>query len=246
VINGENPAAGLPVLLRGVGPGLTGYGVADALKDPSARLFQNGAIVGSNGDWKGEASLQAAAERAGAATLAGTSADAAMQLTLRPGVYSMHVGSSLPDRTGVALAECYDASGETAVGGARLVNLSARATAAAGDDVLIGGFVIAGRGTLRVLIRGIGPTLGGSGVAGALADPELRLFHDGQVIASNDDWAGDATLKAAFVSTGAVGLADDSKDAALVVDLPAGVYSAHVSGKGGAAGVALVEIYAVP
>lgn len=158
----------------------------------------------------------------------------------------MHVVSSLPDKTGVALAECYDAGGMPTLGRPRLVNLSARARAGKGDETLIGGFVIRGSGTMRVLIRGIGPTLSSYQVTGVLSDPELRLFAGATVIASNDDWNDSAELRSVFAQVGAFELPANAKDAALLVSLPAGVYTAHVSGKGGATGVAMIEIYAVP
>lgn len=246
VIGGGQPSAGLPVLLRGVGPSLVDYGVEGVLADPTAALFIDGMRAAGCSDWRGDPALQAAAQCAGAAPIGGLSADAVLQRVLPAGRYTMHVTSSLPDRDGVALAECFDASGGAAAGSPRLVNLSARARAGAGDQALIGGFVIAGRGSLRVLVRGIGPALRDSNVSGVLGDPELRLFKAGVEIAHNDDWAGRAELAQAFAEVGAFALPSDSKDAALLVTLPAGIYTAHVTGKSDTAGVALVEVYALP
>lgn len=58
-----------------------------------------------------------------------------------------------------------------------LGNISTRLSVGAGDNVLIGGFIITGTGDKNVIVRAIGPSLGAAGLAGALADPVLEL-HD--------------------------------------------------------------------
>jgi hypothetical protein len=107
------------------------------------------------------------------------------------------------------------------------------------------GFVIGGATPRKVLVRAIGPTLASFGVGGVVADPRLALFTGQTQIAANDNWGGDAALSAAFVQVGAFALAADSKDAAILVTLDPGSYTAQVSGVGGT-GVALVEVYEVP
>ena len=246
VIGGLDPETGLPVLLRGVGPSLARLEVQRALADPAAVLYRGSLPGWTNGDWGGDAELASSAVRLGAFALPTLSADSVLSPTLVPRPYTMHVTSSLPDRTGIALAECYDATGRASVGGPRLVNLSARAFVGAAEETLIGGFVINGTGTLRVLIRGVGPTLATQQVSGSLPDPRLTLFSGADIVAENDDWLGNEAVRAAAVATGAFLLPADSKDAALLVTLPAGVYTAHVTGNNGGTGVALIEIYAVP
>ena len=120
--------------------------------------------------------------------------------------------------------------------------LSARAYAGAGEETLIVGFVFAGTGK-PTLVRGVGPGMG-EAVVGHLVDPQLRLYAlDGTPVADNDDWAGAPELSEAFARTGAAALKADSKDAALLAALPGHVYTAHVSGLAGDAGVALAEAY---
>ena len=120
--------------------------------------------------------------------------------------------------------------------------LSARAYAGAGEETLIVGFVFAGAGK-PTLVRGVGPGMG-EAVVGHLVDPQLRLYAlDGTPVADNDDWAGSPELSEAFARTGAAALKADSKDAALLAALPGHVYTAHVSGLAGDAGVALAEAY---
>jgi hypothetical protein len=113
---------------------------------------------------------------------------------------------------------------------------------------LIVGFVAGGSGSKRVLVRGVGPTLGQApfNVAGVLADPVLRLYDEGVLRTENDDWSGGATatlISATAAQVGAFPLPNPSKDAALVADLEPKGYTAHVTGNAGGVGVALVEAY---
>ena len=82
--------------------------------------------------------------------------------------------------------EVYDLSPET---NSILGNIRTRSFVQRGDDVMIGGFIVAGNEPKRVIVRAIGPELTRYGVPDPLADPTLEL-HDatGASIASNDDW----------------------------------------------------------
>lgn len=128
-----------------------------------------------------------------------------------------------------------------------LTNLSARGRAGAGDAVLIAGFVIRGQGSKTLLVRAVGPSLSAFGVKESLQDPRLALTTpDGRPIATNDNWS--ATADAARVSEAAAAvrafaLPSGSRDAAMVISLPAGAYTALAGGVDGASGVVLVELY---
>ena len=128
---------------------------------------------------------------------------------------------------------------------ARLVNLSARGVVGTGAERMILGLVIAGDGAKRVLLRGVGPTLGTKfGVPGSLPDPTLRLNHRlGHKLDENLDWGGTPELVQAFTDAGAFQLPLDSADAALVTTLDAGLYTAWVTGEEDGSGVALAEVY---
>ncbi len=117
-----------------------------------------------------------------------------------------------------------------------------------GDNTLIVGFAIGGgpSGNKPVLIRGVGPTLAAFNVAGTLTDPKLELFSDPNRILENDDWGGSAVLSTAFASVAAFPLPPDSRDAAILVTLAPGSYTAQVSGVAATTGVALVEVYEIP
>lgn len=235
------------VLIRGIGPALSSFGVAGPLSDPTLELHSLTAhrIVCSNSGWSTlEAdAIAATAAQLGSFALAPGSKDSAVLAKLPTGVYTANVFGAKGD-SGVALLEVYDAD---ATASERLVNLSARTRVGSGDDILILGFVISGRVPKRVLIRGIGPSLGPLGVADSLSDPRLELHNNkGELIAANDDWGGDPVTAATMAKVGAFPLLGASKDASLLITLQPGVYTAHVSGVNQSTGVALVEIYEAP
>ena len=123
-------------------------------------------------------------------------------------------------------------------GASHLVNISTRMRVGTKDNVLIGGFIIKGTQSKTVIVRAIGPSLG---VLGQLDDPYLEL-HDssGSGVASNDDWQSGTQVNGLVAS----GVApSQAKEAAMIVTLKPGSYTAIVSGYGNAGGVALVEVY---
>jgi hypothetical protein len=123
---------------------------------------------------------------------------------------------------------------------AQLLNISTRLKVEPGDNVLIGGFVVGGHQPKKVLLRAIGPSLAQFGVTGALTDPVLELHgSDGSLISTNDDWK--ETQQAEIELTGAAPSSDS--ECAIVVTVSPDRYTAIVSGKGTATGVALVEGY---
>lgn len=120
------------------------------------------------------------------------------------------------------------------------VNISSRVRVGTGDNVLIGGFIISGAGTKKIVARAIGPSLGAFGLAGTLPDPVLQISDSsGKTIAMNDSWRDtqQTELQAANLAPA------DDREAAVLLDLAAGEYTAIVSGKSQTEGVALVEIY---
>jgi hypothetical protein len=199
-----------------------------------------GVVVGSNEGWSN--SLTTAFAQVGAAPLPSNSKDAALRLTLSPGGYSVLVsGANQP--AGVALVEVYEMGSAS-----RLLNLSTRARVQSGDGVLISGLVISGTQPRRVLVRASGPALAKAGVTGVLANPVLSLFKSTTVIATNDDWdSGNAAtaVNSASKAVGAVPFPAGSKDAALLIDLPPGVYSMQVKGVSDVSGIALLEVFDV-
>ncbi len=121
-----------------------------------------------------------------------------------------------------------------------LDNISSRVFVQTGTAVMIGGFIVQGTAPKTLVLRAIGPSLAQAGVTGALADPVLDIRGaSGALIATNDSWN-----QADGLALLALGLApSDSREASLILTLPAGSYSAIVHGKGANRGVALFELY---
>jgi hypothetical protein len=226
-----------PILLRAAGPALTAFNLSTAMPDPRLELYQGAAKIAENNDWP--ASLAPTFTALGAFTFATASKDAALLQTLGGGYTVQTSGPT----AGTVLVEAYDAG---PVSQARLINVSARNRAGTGADTLIAGFTIAGTGTMRVLLRAVGPTLSAFNVTEPLADPKLELFDANSAkIDENDNWA--AALSSTFAAVGAFTLPTGSKDAALLTTLTAGrSYTVQVTGATGGTGEALVEIYEVP
>ncbi len=126
----------------------------------------------------------------------------------------------------------------------RLINLSTRGKVEAGDDRMIAGFVIQGADTKRVLIRALGPSLSASRVANPLANPSFQVFNSaGQLVGGNDDWQADA----AAAEIQSLGLAPtNANEAASILTLPAGPFTAVISSANNVPGTALVEVYELP
>jgi hypothetical protein len=228
------------VLVRGIGPALTPFGVANALVDPMLTLFRGSAAIATNDNWTiidGRA--------VGAFPLASGSRDAVLTAPLTPGGYTALISPVPPSTAGEALAEIYDIGSGTG----RLTNLSARSKIVAGGS-LIAGFVVQGApGALKpMLLRAAGPALTPLGLTDVLADPKLELFNAAStLIAANDTWGGTSALTTTFTSAGAFPFAaPTSKDAACVVGLAPGSYTVHVTGVGTSTGTTLVEIYELP
>ena len=122
-----------------------------------------------------------------------------------------------------------------------LANISTRIKVGLDENVLIGGFMINGTTPKKLILRAIGPSLSASGVPNTLPDPFLRLHNPtGAVIASNDDWQ-QGTQAAEIQATGVA--PSHSLEAAMIITLAPGSYTAVVSGYGGQQGIGLVEAY---
>jgi hypothetical protein len=134
----------------------------------------------------------------------------------------------------------------TLVVGNRLVNISSRVQVGEGANVGIAGFVIpkTSDATKRVLLRAVGPSLTKFGLNALLARPVLSVFNAaGTVIASNSGWNDAKEIAAMSAAVGAFELVTGSADAAMIVDLAPGTYTAQVSGAQGGTGLALIEAY---
>ncbi|MBL4574869.1 MAG: hypothetical protein JKY51_02065, partial [Opitutaceae bacterium] len=91
----------------------------------------------------------------------------------------------------------------------------------------------------------VGSGLAASNVPGYLRDPQIEVFSGNTSIDFNEDWGDDnaEALSAAFAEAGLPAFAPESKDAAILLTLEPGVYTAHIRSSDGTLGVALIEMY---
>jgi hypothetical protein len=249
VVSGNN----IDLLLRGVGPTLTSFGISNALANPVLTLAGPNGVIATNSEWQtpigGQAAgtlIAAAAAQAGAFALPNGSNDSALLVTLNNGAYTTSL-VGLNGTSGIGFTEIYDTD---TVPGARLINVSARVNVAAGASVPIAGLVIAGNAPETVLIRGVGPTLASFGVTGALPNPMITVFSGTTQIAADANWATDpstaAQISTAAAQAGAFPLPAGSNDAALLLTLQPGAYTMQVTSVSNGTGVVLLEVYEVP
>ena len=223
------------VLIRGLGPSLTGVGVT--LTDPTLEVHQGDVTLATNDNWKMRSDGTSQQADIDATTIPPTNdAESAILVMLSPGAYTAVLAGNNGE-TGVGLVEVYDL-GQGAC--SRPVNISTRGFVDTGDNVMIGGLIVGGGsgiGTARVMVRAIGPSLP---IAGALGDPTLEL-HDsnGASMASNDNWRIDQ--EAEIIATGIA--PSNDLESAIVQTLTPGNYTAIVRGANDTTGVGLVEAY---
>jgi hypothetical protein len=129
-----------------------------------------------------------------------------------------------------------------------LVNLSIRTNVTVADPFFTVGTVVGGTGTSGskpLLVRAVGPSLAAFGLEGALTDSRVDVYAGSTIVASNNDWSGEAALSSAFTQVGAFALASTtSKDAAVYnANFPARDYTVQVGSVGGATGEVLAELY---
>jgi hypothetical protein len=228
IITGNAPKK---VLVRGIGPST---GVSGSLSDPVLDLYQSDTPT-TNDNWQDAQN----ANEIPPELQPNDVRESAILATLNPGAYTA-VLRGKNGTTGVGLVELYDLSSSSS----KVANISTRGLVQAGDNRLIGGFIVSGgtSANLEVVVRAIGPSLSEARIANPLADPYLDVRDgNGNPLAANDNWRNDPNAGKVVQ----FGLAPKNDlESALYLQLPAGAYTAIVSGNGGTIGVGLVEVYA--
>jgi hypothetical protein len=235
IITGSAPKH---LLLRAIGPSLTGTGIPNALADPVLELHGPGGFVTiTNDNWRDDPVQEAAIIATGIPP--SNNFEAAIDVTLNAGSYTALVKGK-NNTSGVALVEVYDFSQAAS---AKLANISTRAFVSTGSDIVIAGFILGdSEGDGRVAVRGVGPSLSALGVPNALADPVLELRDgNGALLVSNNDWQ-DNPAQAAELTAAGLGLASDL-EAGITATLPPGLYTALLAGLDNGTGIGLVEVY---
>jgi hypothetical protein len=223
IITGSAPKQ---VLLRGIGPSLTQFGVPNALADPVMELHgPAGFPTIINDNWRDGQDMGLGIIGTGLAPT--DNLESAILATLDPGAYTAIVKGK-NNTSGVGLVEAYDLGSATS----QLGNISTRAFVSTGNNVMIGGFILGGGGNSQIEILGVGPSLAASGVSGVLADPTLELRDSNGALVGSNDNCGAMTIHPL-----------DPAEACIDISLPPGQFTAILAGKNGGTGVGLVEIY---
>jgi hypothetical protein len=169
--------------------------------------------------------------------------------TLPPGNYTLSVevnastwvgGSHSDANFAFALEGPVSTPAPTPIPVTRATNLSTRLLVGTGNDVGIGGFIIADSGPRYLLLRGIGPSLANFGIPNPLADPTLELHGPaGFTTMTSNNWRD--TQEDPIIATGRA--PSNDLESAIVAELAPGAYTAILAGNAGTTGVGLVEIW---
>ena len=233
IVSGTLPVR---VALRTQGPGLARFGIQNPAQKMRLQLYDRaGNKLGENAGWKQHPDWRLLQSLNVAPSV---DSEAGMVATLWPGSYTAVVSDDAGGN-GIGIIEAFNIDNQTPT---RLANLSTRGVVGAGEQTLIAGITI-GNSPRTVVIRTQGPALAKFGVSNPAGDTVLSVVaqNDGHTVAQNDDWQNDpqnARLRtdlAAFAPT-------DSREAALVLTLPPGAYTALVTSKTNP-GVGIVEVF---
>jgi hypothetical protein len=207
------------------------------LSDPVLSLYNSShTLIATNDNWQSD--LNHFLLEANGLAPANLLESATVQ-TLPPGAYTVIVRGR-QGTPGIGLVELYDLS---PLSNSKLKNMSARGSVGTLDNVLISGFIVGDVESETVVVRALGPSLASFGVTDPLSDPVLTIYDSsGTAIATNNNWQDD--INAILVQKN--GLAPPNPaESALVLHLPAGKYTAIVSGANGGTGVGLAEVYTI-
>jgi cyclophilin family peptidyl-prolyl cis-trans isomerase len=224
--------------IRAMGPST---GLPGAIVDPTLELHNANGIIATNDNWQSAANKQDIIDFG----LAPGSPTESVILTTVPsdpnGIAYTAVMRGTFNTTGLGVVEVYDLDSGP---GSTLLNISTRGQVGADPNALIGGFILGGSESKKILVRAIGPSLTAFGVANALTNPTLELRdQNATLIDSNDDWMN-SPQKTQIQNSGLS--PTDPKESAVLQTLAAGQYTAIVHGANGGTGVGSVEVYQLP
>jgi hypothetical protein len=233
IVGGTQPKK---ILVRGIGPSLATFGIADPLVNPTLELHdKSGNLIAFNDDWRSDDG-----DAISATGIAPTNDRESALIAVLPAGNAAYTAvlRGLNQGTGVGVVQVYDLDRTAA---SKLANISTRGLVQTGNSVLIAGTIILGDMPQKVIIRAIGPSLD---LPGKLLDPVLELRDEnGTLLRANDNWRSDQEeeIKATTVPP------THDLEAAIVWTLPAQgkAYTAVVHGNGTDIGIGVVEIYAL-
>ena len=239
ILTGSGPKR---VVVRGLGPSLANFGIADALADPVLQLRDSsGVLLLTNDNWQDTPTDQGA-QLAALGLAPQHPNESGIVATLPSGAAYTAILSGKNGGTGVGVVEVYDTDQGA---DSQLANISTRGFVQTGENVMIGGFILEDSpGGTSVVVRGMGPSLSQSGLSNVLADPTLEVRDsNGMLLIANDNWQNDSVSAAQLIGHGLA--PSEAAEAAIYASLPPGAFTAVVTGKGGQIGIGVVEVYNV-
>ena len=214
------------VILRAIGPSLP---LPGKLANPTLELYDASGLLVSNDDWKATQQEEIEVTK----LQPPNDLESAIVATLPANAAYTAIVRGANSTTGVGLIEVYDLDRTV---DSKLANISTRGLVQTGDNVMIGGLIVAGADPQEVIVRAIGPSLP---LSGKLSDPMLELYDgNGVLVQANDNWRSDQEEE--ILSTLPP---TNDLESAIVRTLSPGLYTAIVRGVGNTTGIALVEVY---
>jgi hypothetical protein len=243
------------VAFMGKGQTMAAQGVTNYIADPVIEIWR----VGSSGSWEvyktndnwgdasGTESISTVSGETGITVPVGTT-ESAIVLTLDPGNYSA-ILKSKSTTTQEGLVEAYEIS-ESGVT-SRLLGISTRGPMSSAYP-MYGSIAISGTENKKVAFMGKGPTMSAQGVTNYIADPLMEIWRIGasgswEVYKTNDNWGDASGAESISMVSGKTGitLPTSANEAAIVLTLSPGNYSAILKSKSTAVQDGLVEAYEI-
>ncbi len=229
------------LVIRALGPSLSRYGIRDVLANPMLEIHDaRGSIVASNDGWRvAQGSLFVEGGQYHAYQ-PGNELEPALVVNLPVGAYTAVVRGK-NNTQGIALIEIYDVSRGN---GSKLSHISTRAMVGGAENVLVSRITLAGSSPLKVVARVLGPSLSRYGVTNPLVNPRLSFYNaNGTLLHTSSNWMENPVQANQLRTSGYA--PTDPREPALMMTLPAGVYTAVVNGENNATGIALFDAYAL-
>ena len=243
----QGPAGSIKkIIVRAIGPSLAPFGITDAVADPTLEIHDaSNAIIATNDNWQttevgGIITADQVAEINASQLAPNNDLESAIIANLAPGSYTAVVRGA-GDTVGTGVVDAYDLSAGSP---AKLANIATRGLIQPGDKLMIAGFIIQS-GSVRAVVRAIGPSLSAFGITNALADTTLQLRdQNGAIVVENDDWKVRSDGSSQQAELDATGLQPTNDlEAAFVTTLQPGQYTAQVRGKPESTGIGVVQVY---
>ena len=234
------------IIARAIGPSLAPFGITDALANPTLEIHDSsGATVATNDDWRttqvgGLITGDQSAEISASQLAPSNDLESAIIANLTPGSYTAVV-RGVGNTIGTGVVDAYDLSPASP---AKLANVATRGLIQPGDKLMIAGFIVQ-NGPVRAVIRAIGPSLSAFGISNALPDTTLQLRdQNGAIVVENDDWKVRTDGSSQQAELEATGLQPTNDlEAAVLITLQPGQYTAQVRGKPESTGIGVVQVY---